>query len=267
MTIPRPLRAILFDLGGTLMYSRQPWEPILQQGYEALARSLCENGLDLDCASLPDAIRYHLDRYFARREQDLVETTYFVVLKNLLAENGHKDVEPIIIRNALDAFYRHTQANWHLEEDALLMLRTLEAGGYRLGIVSNAGDSQDVFQLVERFEIGPFFDFVLTSADCSFRKPHPHIFELALAHWNLSPPEAAMVGDSLDADIRGAQQLGMTGIWITRRASRPRPAEGANVDGAAPRPTSSARRRFSIQPDASIRSLRALPMLLSRIAS
>ena len=275
MTTPRSIRAILFDLGGTLMYSRQPWEPILQQGYEALAQSLCENGLNVDCTNLPGTVRYHLDRYFARRERDLVETTYFVVLRDLLAEQGHLDVAPLIIRRALDAFYHHTQANWYLEQDALLMLRTLEAGDYRLGIVSNAGDNQDVLQLVERFEILPFFDFVLTSADCSFRKPHPRIFELALAHWNLSPREVAMVGDSLEADVHGAQQLGMTGIWITRRASKPRPSDGANVDGAAPDPTPAlseveeprATRHSSVRPDATLRSLRALPMLLSRITS
>lgn len=242
------IRAVLFDLGGTLMYSLAPWEPILARGYQALAASLCEQGFDLDCADLPGTVRYHLDRYFARRDEDLFETTYLAVLRDLLAEKGYPNTDAKILRRALDAFYAHTQPNWALEEDAPLTLRALEAGGYRLGIVSNAGDNQDVFQLVERFGIEPFFDFILTSAACSWRKPHPRIFELAMAHWNIPAREIAMVGDSLEADIRGAQALGLFAVWITRRVSKT-----AN--------------RLGVKPDAEIGSLAELPALLSRLAA
>ena len=241
------IRAALFDLGGTLMYSRDPWEPILERGYQALADSLRSQGFDLSGEDLPRIVRYHLDRYFARRDEDLFETTYVVVLRDMLAEKGYPHADTKIIRRALDAFYEHTQLNWTLEEDALLMLRTLEAGGYRLGLVSNAGDNQDVFQLVDKFHIEPFFDFILTSAACSYRKPHPRIFELALAHWHIPPQEVAMVGDSLEADIAGANPLGIYSVWITRRVSRP----------ASP---------STPQPDATIRTLRELPALLSRLA-
>ncbi|HRQ23943.1 MAG TPA: HAD-IA family hydrolase, partial [Anaerolineales bacterium] len=66
--------------------------------------------------------------------------------------------------------------------------------------------------------IREYFDFVLTSAACFYRKPHPRAFEIALAQWNVTPREAAMIGDSLEADIFGAKQAGMTAVWITRRA-------------------------------------------------
>ena len=242
------IRAVLFDLGGTLMYSRDPWEPILERGYQALADSFCEQGFDLDCADLPRTVRYHLDRYFARRDEDLFETTYLAILHELLAEKGHPEADAKAIRRALDAFYAHTQPNWILEEDALLTLRTLEAGGYRLGLVSNAGDNQDVFQLVERFQIEPFFDFILTSAACSYRKPHPRIFELALAHWNIPPQEIAMVGDSLEADICGAQGLGIFTVWITRRVSN-------------------AANRHGVRPEAEVQTLHELPALFSRLSA
>jgi putative hydrolase of the HAD superfamily len=241
------IRAVLFDLGGTLMYSRDPWEPILERGYQALADSFCEQGFDLDCTELPRIVRYHLDRYFARRDEDLFETTYLAVLRELLAEKGYPNTDLKTIRRALDAFYAHTQPNWILEQDALLTLRTLEAGGYHIGLVSNAGDNQDVFQLVERFEIEPFFDFILTSASCSYRKPHPRIFELALTHWNILPCEIAMVGDSIEADIRGAQTLGIFGIWISRRVSK-------------------TATRLKVRPDAEIQTLHELPSLLSHLA-
>ena len=241
------IRAVLFDLGGTLMYSRDAWEPILDRAYNALADSLYADGFNLARFDLPRTVRYHLDRYFARRDEDLFETTYLTVLRDLLAENGYPIADEKSIRRALDAFYAHTQPNWLLEEDTLLALRTLEAGGYHIGMISNAGDNQDVFQLVDRFGIEPFFDFILTSAACSYRKPHPRIFELALAHWSIPAHEIAMVGDSLEADIKGARRLGLYSVWITRRASRK----------AAPP---------EVQPDAEIETLSELPALLSRLA-
>jgi putative hydrolase of the HAD superfamily len=243
----RFIRAVLFDLGGTLMYSRESWEPILDRGYQALSESLLEHGFDLEKSELPRTVRYHLDRYFARRDEDLFETTYTIVLREMLAEKGYPNVDIRVIRGALDAFYAHTQPNWILEEDAMLMLRTLEAGGYRLGLVSNAGDNQDVFQLMDRFGIEPFFDFILTSAACSYRKPHPRIFELALAHWNIPAHEIAMVGDSLEADIAGAKQLGIFTVWITRRVTH----------GAT---------HSDVQPDASVSTLSELPVLFRRLS-
>jgi len=248
MSTTRIIRAVLFDLGGTLMFARDPWEPILEKGYRAMAASFGEQGLSLDQSELPRAIRYHLDQYFTRRDQDLFETTYTAVLRDLLRDKGHPNVENSTIRRALDEFYKHTQGNWTLEEDTLLTLRTLEAGGYHLGLVSNAGDNQDVFQLVNRFRIEPFFDFVLTSAACSYRKPHPRIFELALAHWHIPAHEVAMVGDSLEADIVGAQAMGLYTAWISRRAGK--------------RAT-----RSQVQPDAELRTLIELPALLSHLSA
>ena len=116
-----------------------------------------------------------------------------------------------------------------------------------MGLLSNAGDDQDVQQLARRFDIARYFDFILTSAACSYRKPHRRIFELALSNWYFLPSEAVMVGDNLDADVRGAQSVGLFTVWISRRAGE-RLAD-----------------QLSIQPDASISSLSDLPALLDRL--
>ena len=43
-------------------------------------------------------------------------------------------------------------------------------------------------------------------------KPEPPLFELALQRMSLTEKEAAMVGDSIDSDIRGARRVGMTAV-------------------------------------------------------
>lgn len=212
------IQAILFDLGGTLMFARGAWDLVHERADIALTESLQAQGLELDIHTFALQFRERMHAYYAQRDKELYETTYMSVLKEMLIEDGHKNITESGLRSALDAMFAVTQSNWILEEDTIPTLTQLKSSGYRMGIISNAGDNKDVLQLVERFQLGPFFDFVLTSAACSYRKPHPRIFEMALEHWNIPASEATMVGDTLEADIMGAQKAGLPGIWITRRA-------------------------------------------------
>jgi putative hydrolase of the HAD superfamily len=241
------LRAVIFDLGGTLMYERDSWHRVTAQGDEALTRYLIDQGLELNLSTFPVEFRRRLNDYFTQREKDLLETTYTFVLFELLKDKGYANVADEVVRKALDELFAITQTNWILEEDAASTLRKLEQDGYRMGLISNAGDDQDVHQLIRGFEIAHYFDFILTSAQCSYRKPHPRIFEMAIANWYFLPSETVMVGDNLDADIRGAKSAGLYGVWISRRAG------------------SSSEDEPRVQPDASISTLSELPALLDRL--
>lgn len=241
------LRAVIFDLGGTLMYERATWTAITAQADEALTNYLREEGMELNLSTFPREFRKRLEKYFKKREKDLLETTYAFVLRDVLTDKGYRDVSDRIIRNGLDRLFAVTQTNWILEDDTLPTLQKLEADGYRMGLISNAGDDEDVQQLARRFGIARYFDFILTSAACSYRKPHPRIFELALSNWYFLPSEAVMVGDNLDADIRGAKAAGLYAIWLTRRA-------GKRTDNPS-----------SVQPDASLSALWELPAFLDRL--
>ena len=229
------------------MYERASWHEVTSRGDEALTRYLISQGLEVNLSTFPIEFRRRLGEYFAQREKDLLETTYTYVLLELLRDKGYTRVPHMLIRKALDRLFAITQTNWILEEDTTATLKKLEQDGYRMGLISNAGDDQDVQQLIRRFEISSYFDFILTSAECNYRKPHPRIFELAIANWYFLPSETVMVGDNLDADIRGAKSAGLYGIWISRRAG------------------SSSEDQPRIQPDATISTLSELPPLLDRL--
>ncbi|MCJ7435219.1 MAG: HAD-IA family hydrolase [Anaerolineales bacterium] len=241
------IRAILFDLGGTLMFARGAWDSTHERADMALTESLQAHGLNLDSKTFASRFRERLHAYYSQRDKELYETTYMSVLEEMLMDDGHKNITGAGARSALDAMFAVTQSNWTLEEDTIPTLTQLESSGYRMGLISNAGDHKDVLQLVEHFDLRRFFDFVLTSAACYYRKPHPRIFELALAHWNIPASEAIMVGDTLEADIMGAQKAGLLGIWITRRAQ-------PNADDLQ-----------RIKPDFSLRGLNELYPTLERI--
>ena len=217
------IRAVIFDLGNTLMYpvAADLWPEVIQRGNQALMDYLCKLNILTDCDNFMFEFNQRLHQYYEKRDKHMIETSTFLVLKELLAEKGYADVPDAIIRDSLDAHYAITQKNWQLEEDAIDCLESLRKQNYLLGIVSNAGDHRDVVQLVEKFKLAPYFEFVLTSAGCGYRKPHPKIFQLALEMINARPDEVVMVGDTLKADILGANQVGMYSIWITRRTDTP----------------------------------------------
>lgn len=241
------IRGILFDFGGTLMYGRRNWTHVTAKADEALTEHLRAEGLDIHPTTFPIEFRRKIAAYFKQREKDLLETTYTFVLRELLGEKGYDDLPSELLRSALDTLFAVTQNNWHLEEDAIPTLKILKKNGYSLGIVSNAGDDADVQQLARRFGITEYFDFILTSAACSYRKPHPLIFDFALSHWYFNPNEAVMIGDNLDADILGAKNAGLSAVWISRRAD----------------PRTESQRR--VEPDASLTALSELPSALDRL--
>ena len=229
------------------MYGRRNWTAVVAKADDALTNHLRAQGMEVSINTFSTEFRKRLNEYFKQREKDLLETTYTFVLRELLKDKGYDDIPSETLRGALDALFAVTQENWILEDDAIPTLELLREKGYNLGIVSNAGDDTDVQQLAKGFGITKYFDFILTSAACSYRKPHPRIFELALSNWYCLPEEAVMIGDNLDADIRGATESGLYSIWISRRA------DSKTADHA------------QVQPDATISTLSELPAILDQL--
>ena len=58
-----------------------------------------------------------------------------------------------------------------------------------------------------------YFDLVVCSEEVGRKKPHPAVFEFALAKAGAIPAESVMIGDNLEVDAIGAENAGYTGIW------------------------------------------------------
>jgi phosphoglycolate phosphatase-like HAD superfamily hydrolase len=120
------LRAVIFDLGGTLMYERQAWHAVTAQADEALTQFLIDRGLELNLSTFPVEFRRRLGEYFTQREKDLLETTYTYVLIEILKDKGYTNLPDDVIRKALDSLFAITQRNWVMEADTVPTLKKLE---------------------------------------------------------------------------------------------------------------------------------------------
>jgi putative hydrolase of the HAD superfamily len=243
------IKAVIFDLGSTLIHFEGEWHEVLTQSNQELLDHLHAAGIVLDGQEFLNQFKARLDEYYLQRESEFIEHTTRYLLQILLGEWGYPDVPPDMLESALATWYRISEAHWKTEEDAIPTLEQLRDRGYRLGLISNAGDDANVQRLVNQADLRPFFDIILSSAKLGIRKPNPRIFEYALNHFEIPPSQAVMVGDTLGADILGAQNAGIFAIWITRRASTP--ANQAHQD--------------TIQPDAVIGTLSELPEALDSL--
>jgi len=237
---------VLFDLGSTLLYFDGDWRDVFTRSRSQLVQALESAGFAIDAQIFPQVFGERLDAYRNERESEFIEHTTLFILRSLLEENGFSGVNEAVLRPALKAMYAVSQEHWRVEEETLPTLNALKESGRRLGLISNAADDADVQTLVDRAGIRGYFDTILTSARVGRRKPHPLLFRTALDHWPARPDQAVMVGDTLGADILGAQEMGMANVWVTRRADR--------IDNRSHEGT--------IQPDAVIPTLSELPALL-----
>lgn len=124
---------------------------------------------------------------------------------------------------------------------AIETLQRLKDMDSRLGMLTN-GSSEGQRAKIERFSLAPFFDHIQIEGEFGIGKPDARVFQRALEALSVEPTDAWMVGDNLDADIRGAQQVGIHAVWIDARGS-------GLPDGT------------TVRPDMTIRSLSDLPIL------
>ena len=210
---------VLFDLGGTLIYFDGEWPVVMAKALQVATRSLRASGYQVDEQAFPQAYQAVIEEFSQKRSDEFVEYTSEHVLRAALSAHAVPEPTPAHLSYALKEMYAVSQGHWQVEADAAAMLETLRAAGCRLGIVSNASDDEDVQTLVDQARIRPYFDFILTSAVAGYRKPSPHIFRQALAFWGARPEECVMIGDTLTADVEGANGMGIASVWITRRAA------------------------------------------------
>ena len=57
------------------------------------------------------------------------------------------------------------------------------------------------------------FDAIIISYEVGYKKPDPEIYQLTLQQLNVAPGEAMFI-DDLEDNVKGAQAVGMKGIWF-----------------------------------------------------
>lgn len=96
------------------------------------------------------------------------------------------------------------------------LLSELRAAGIKLALVAD-GRTESFKNVLGQHELRELFDAVTTSEDIGATKPDPRVFEVAMAELGIEQNDygrVVMVGNRLDRDVKGANNVGMISIWF-----------------------------------------------------
>lgn len=209
------IQGAIFDLGSTLIRFTGNWPQVFAYSLDVLVEGLEREGLSFDHSRFKRTFRTALAKYHQQRDRDLIERTTEVILTETLTALIGKDPPKPAVKSTLEEMYRVSQKYWQTLPATHQVLDSLDKRGLRLGLISNASDEADVQRLIDKAGIRRYLDPILISAGFGLRKPHPDIFNAVLREWQLPAESVVMVGDLLEADIAGAENVGMRHIWMT----------------------------------------------------
>jgi FMN phosphatase YigB (HAD superfamily) len=172
------LEAVLFDWGDTLMQFAYSPE-LVSAGHRAGLAALGKDGLP-EVDALTEHFRERYEPLFWA-PGTIEEIEYPGLVRQLL---GDFDVE--IDDDELGRYLEAEHAAWDparlLAAHSHALLEALRESGLRLGLVSNAFDPGWLLHRdLEQMGLAERLDFSVFSSEVGIRKPHPAIFERALA--------------------------------------------------------------------------------------
>jgi HAD superfamily hydrolase (TIGR01662 family) len=212
------IRAVLIDLGDTLVHMSRPWDDVFRQNVDSLYTYLKASGIR---TSFED-----FSRIFVRGYESASTVSQFYkieipmqdIMSRVFSKVKLKDHDDVFIYRAMTEFYKPEIEAWELYPDTVDTLTAL-GRQFDLGLISNAKSDWAVNAILDKHNLRKFFKVILTSAGLRKRKPRADVFTEALKALNVKPSEAVFIGDSLQADILGAKTVGMGSIHVLRNPS------------------------------------------------
>jgi len=239
-------RAIIFDLGGTLI-DWPDWDEDIQRrwalSYDYLTSTVPSSDWP-SCDAYVHAMREAEKEYWVQVAEKQTSHTPISFLRDGF-RRLHRTVTEQELLATLDGYAQAVNGWAMIFPDVVETLLELRKRGYKLGLLSNTWWAAEWHNAdLALHGLDKLLDAVVYTSDLPYTKPHPSAFLTAAKRLDVQPEECVMVGDRMADDIAGAQQVGMRAIWKKTAYPWPKPAH--------------------ITPDAVITNLSELPELLLR---
>lgn len=116
------------------------------------------------------------------------------------------------LTDEVTARFESVELTHHCPQAGCHTLATLRVRGYGLGLITNRGNVERFYDLLDCLEMRAYFDLVLASGEVGVHKPEPGIFDAALERMGTTADESLYVGDNYWADVVGARRAGVTPV-------------------------------------------------------
>jgi putative hydrolase of the HAD superfamily len=201
---------LIWDFDGTLAYRPGKWSGTIAEVVKRFA------GLDVDI----ETIRPFMQKGFPWDSPDRVNPPMRTadswwaamqpVFEGAFVGCGLPPRESKALACEVRAVYTDI-ALWTLYDDTRDVLSELLMEKWSHVILSN--HVPELPSLVHGLGLGALIHRIVNSAETGFEKPNPGAFHAALASMD-SPGEVWMIGDSMHADVLGAEAVGLRAILV-----------------------------------------------------
>jgi putative hydrolase of the HAD superfamily len=222
-----PPRAVIFDLGGTLVYW-PGWDDDAPRRWALAYDHLVGSLPGRDWSSRDDfvtALREAEAAHWRRVENEHWSGPPSGVVHDGFRRLGVHAGEDAILA-VLDGYARAVDGWARVFPDAAPTLRLLRERGYRLGLLSNTWWAAEWHNAdLAAHGLADLLDEIVYTSDLPHSKPHPSVFRDVADRLGATPAQCVMVGDRMIDDVSGALGVGMRGVWKANTSPWPRPRE------------------------------------------
>jgi putative hydrolase of the HAD superfamily len=190
------IKAVLFDLDGTLLDRDESVKKFIHNQYDRLNR--CVGHIPRET---------YINRFIELDQRGYVWKDK--VYRQLVSEF---QISEMTWEELLQDYIAEFKHNCIPFPNLIATLEKLKTNNIRLGMITN-GRGQFQLDNIKALGIEKYFDTILISEWEGIRKPDPEIFKRALKQLNVSPLQSLFVGDHPENDVKAAQNIGMKGIW------------------------------------------------------
>jgi putative hydrolase of the HAD superfamily len=198
------IKAVLFDLGGTLIKTAPV--PIIFE------RILLSHGIRVQ-GNVDEAFLDEVAKEMVHNYELPFRDFWRIYNAKILRKMGLSEDLEKLADIVSDEWWDNAELELFPEvKDMLLMLRRQ---GLKLGMVTN-GYRRDINDILFRVGLTDQFDATVGVDDTGKPKPDKKIFMYALEKLSINPYEALFVGDNLELDYKGAENSGLKPLLIDR---------------------------------------------------
>ncbi|WP_040203431.1 HAD family hydrolase [Neobacillus jeddahensis] len=190
------VKAVLFDLDGTLLNRDESVKRFIENQYERLNKWI---------SHIPKS-KYisrfiELDNHgYVWKDKVYQQLTQEFHITGLTSED--------LLQDYLSGFKNHCIPFAHHTQ----MMEELKSKNLLLGMITN-GYGQFQLDTIKALGIEQYFDVILVSEWEGIKKPDPLLFTRALERLHVSPNQSVFVGDHPENDVKAAQNIGMKAVW------------------------------------------------------
>jgi putative hydrolase of the HAD superfamily len=212
VTIHAPVRWVLFDAVGTLMYADPPVHEVYKSAAQKFGSRLSSEQIGLRFRQALAVETGTTDELHRAPTSEALEIARW---RRIVAA-VFDVIPPADFDRLFESLWHHfaQPRHWRLYADVAPTLLRLRQAGMRLGIASNFDGR--LLQIVAEMPELADCEQLFVSSQVGFSKPDPRFFSTIAEQLDVPPAQILLVGDDWVADVQGARAAGWQAIWLSR---------------------------------------------------